>query len=130
MKNVVRLTEGDLMKIVTRVIEEQSQNQNQFTFPIDVILTDGSLIGPAKIKIPRGTIMNWDSNKRLGTMKVGNSFITIAQADQGAGTAESTALIFKVNGKSYFMQWADSVFGVVYNKQYQDVAEKIYDLLG
>ena len=129
MKKVVRLTESELMKLVGRIVKEQSQNPNQFTFPIEVILTDGSLIKPEKIKIPKGTIMNWDSKNKLGTIKVGNLLLTIAMNEMGDGTYSGYTLIFKVNGKDYFMQWADSIFGIVYNKQYQDVAEKIYDLL-
>ena len=78
MKKVVRLTESELMKLVGRIVKEQSQNPNQFTFPIEVILTDGSLIKPEKIKIPKGTIMNWDSKNKLGTIKVGNLVLTIA----------------------------------------------------
>jgi len=131
MKNVVRLTESDLMRLVKRVIKEQSQNPNQFTFPIDVILTDGSIFRPEKIKIPRGTIVNWDPNKKIGSLKVGNSVLTLSQtANQEAGTAESIFLVFMLNGKPYYMQWADSLWGSVYNKQYQALADKIYVLLG
>lgn len=104
------------------------QTQNQYRFPIDVILTDGSLILPKKMTIPRGTILSWNPQTKQGVMKVGASTITIKQEGNGEGTADSYTLIFDVNGKDYYMSWADSIFGSVYNKQYLDIAENIYRL--
>lgn len=111
------------------LISEQTQNDGSFKFPTDVILTDGSLINPAKIKIPKGTLFNWNEKTRQGTIKVGNGVVTISQDGNAEGTADSTALVFKSNGKNFYMQWADSIFGIVYNKQYQDLAETLYTIM-
>lgn len=71
--------------------------------------------------------MMWDVKNSMGTMKVGNTVVTLAKMGQGEGTTDSYTLIFKVNGKPYYMQWADSIFGIVYNKQYQDVEKRYMD---
>jgi hypothetical protein len=123
-----------IKKINSNDLSEQTQpaptqSSNQYKFPIDVVLSDGSMISPNKIKIPRGTIMSWNGQTKVGTLKVGGTTITLEQTKNGEGTMDSYTMVFNVGGKDYYMSWADPIFGVVYNKQFQDIAEQLFQFL-
>jgi hypothetical protein len=122
MKKTMRLTESDLTRLVKRVIKEQ--NNRQFIFPIDVVISDGSLINPKKITIPKGSIMKYNQNG-VGQVKVGNMNIIYNPNDNGGIISDQYGLTLKVNNQDYILQWADSLFGIVYNKEYQKIGNTI-----
>ena len=122
MKKTMRLTESDLTRLVKRVIKEQ--NNRQFIFPIDVVISDGSLINPKKITIPKGSIMKYNQNG-VGQVKVGNMNIIYNPNDNGEIISDQYGLTLKVNNQDYILQWADSLFGIVYNKEYQKIGNTI-----
>ena len=122
MKKIIKLNESDLSRLVKKVIKEQ--NSRQFIFPIDVVISDGSLINPNKVTIPKGSIMKYDQNG-IGRVKVGNMNIIYNPNDNGEMISDQYGLILKVNNKDYILQWADSIFGVVYNKEYQKIGNTI-----
>ena len=124
MKQPIRLTESDLTKIVKRILAEQAIKQ-PYKFPIDVIITDGKIINPKKITIPKGSIMTYDQRGN-GQVKVGNGLITYnSEENQGIEAGDLYALTLRINNQPYILQWADSVFGVVYNKEYEKIGNSI-----
>jgi hypothetical protein len=122
MKQIIKLTESDLNRLVQKVIKEQ--NNRQFIFPIDVVISDGSLINPKKITIPKGSIMKYNQNG-VGQVKVGNMNIIYNPNDNGEIISDQYGLTLKVNNQDYILQWADSLFGIVYNKEYQKIGNTI-----
>lgn len=122
MKQPIRLTESDLTKIVKRILAEQAARQ-PYKFPIDVIITDGTFINPKKITIPKGSIMTYDQRGN-GQVKVGNVLITY-NAEENALINDQYGLTLRVNNQHYILQWAEPVFGVVYNKEYEKIGNSI-----
>lgn len=122
MKQPIRLTESDLTKIVKRILAEQAARQ-PYKFPIDVIITDGKIINPKKITIPKGSIMTYDQRGN-GQVKVGNGLITY-NPEENSIPNEQYALTLRINNQPYILQWADSIFGVVYNKEYEKIGNSI-----
>jgi hypothetical protein len=124
MAKIVRLTESDLTRLVNTIIKEQSMNaKKSYTFPIDVVITDGSIFNAKKITIPKGSVMNYGKNG-MGQVKVGNTVITY-DPNENETPAESYGLTLRVNNQPFILQWADSALGIVYNKEYQRIGNSI-----
>lgn len=124
MGKIVRLTENDLTRLVNTIIKEQSMNgKKTYRFPIDVVITDGSIFNAKKITIPKGSIMNYGKNG-MGQVKVGNTVITY-DPDENQTPAESYGSTLRVNSQPFILQWADSALGIVYNKEYQRIGNSI-----
>ena len=122
MKKIIKLTESDLNKLVKKIINEQ--NSRQFIFPIDVVISDGSLINQNKVTILKGSIMKYDQNG-VGRVKIGGMNIVYNPNDNGEMISDQYGLSLKVNNQDYILQWADSIFGIVYNKEYQKIGNTI-----
>lgn len=129
MKKVIRLTENDLNRIVRKVLSEDDMVSNaKFVFPFDVILTqmtNNQLKN--KLKVDKGTLLVWNSEKDLAIGKLKNGRVIIYDPTMnGPDVNDTCAIEFGVDRESFELQYKDCIFGIFgKNENHYLIAKKI-----
>lgn len=105
----------------------QPSSDSTYTFPIDVMVSENKILFPKKLKIAKGTVAKLVGNNKVMIDSKPTPLYYIPSENELISDSYTLSLYDNYKN-SYLLQWADSIFGKVYNQQYQKIANDFWSV--